>query len=100
MQQDDVDDTTARKSDPGKARSPKTPAARLAEDVIQQQTPTPENTTQGLGEQMHSSNEATQRCPQSQASPITKYQYFERLERPTHMVFEGEPAVKLHAKNI
>ena len=38
-----------------------TPGAQEAEDDIQQQTPTPENITQGLGEQMHSSNETTQR---------------------------------------
>ena len=40
---------------------PNTPGAQEAEDDIQQQTPTPENPTQGLGEQMHSGNEATQR---------------------------------------
>ena len=33
--------------------------AREAEDGIQQHTSTPENNTQGLGEQMHSNNEAT-----------------------------------------
>ena len=53
-----------RKSDQGKAWPPNTPGALVAEDDIQQQTPTPENNTQGLGEQMYSSNEATQRCPQ------------------------------------
>ena len=42
---------------------PNTAGARGAEDDMQQQTPTPENNTQGLGEQMHSSNEATQLCP-------------------------------------
>ena len=44
------------------------PGARLAEDDIQQQTPTPGNKTQGLREQMHSSNEATMRCLQRQCS--------------------------------
>ena len=36
-------------------------------------------------EQMHSSNEAvTQRCPQGQASPTSKYQFFERHEKQYH----------------
>ena len=43
--------------------------------------PTPENNTRGLGEQMHSSNEATQRCPQRHASPTSIYQFFERQKR-------------------
>ena len=33
--------------------------------------PTPENNTQGLKEQMHSSNETTQRCPQRHDSPTS-----------------------------
>ena len=53
MQQHDVDDTTTRMSDQDKAWPPNTPGAREAEDDIQQQTHTPENNTQGLGEQMH-----------------------------------------------
>ena len=48
---------------------PNTPGAQEAEDDIQQQTNTPENLTQGLGGQMPSSNEATQRCPERQTSP-------------------------------
>ena len=40
----------------------------------------PENNTQGLGAKMHSSNEATQRYPQRQASPTSKYQFFETPE--------------------
>ena len=59
-----VDDTTTRNSDQGKDWPPNTPGAREAEDDIQQHTPTPENNTQRLGEQMHCSNEATQRCSQ------------------------------------
>ena len=47
--------------------------------------PAPENNTQGFGEQMHSSNEATQRCPQRHASPTSKYQLFERHERQYHV---------------
>ena len=35
-----------------KAWPPNAPGARVTEDNIQQQTPTPENNTQGLGEQM------------------------------------------------
>ena len=69
-----------------------TPGARVAEDDIQLQTTTAENNIQGLGEQMHSSNEATQRCPQRHASPNSKYKLFERHERP--------PAVKLHANDV
>ena len=43
-----VEHTTTRKCDQGKAWPPNTPGAREAEDDIQQQTPTPENNTQGL----------------------------------------------------
>ena len=59
VRQYDVDDTTTGKSDQGKAWPPNTPGAWEAEDDIHQQTPTPENNTQVLEEQMHSSNEAT-----------------------------------------
>ena len=48
---------------------------------VRQQTPTPENNTQGLGEQMQSSIEATQRCPQRYASLTSKYQFFQRHVR-------------------
>ena len=68
---------------------------------IQQKIPTPEKNTQGLGEQMHSSNEATHKCPQRHAS---KHQNTNSLrdtgENTMHMFFEGEPAVKLQAKNV
>ena len=66
------------KSDKGKAWPPNTPSAWEAEDDIQQQTPTPENNTQDLGEQMHGSHEAKQRCPQRHASPTSKYKFFGR----------------------
>ena len=69
MQQHDVDEISTRKSYQGKAWPTNTLGAREAEDDIKQQTPKPENNIQGLGEQMHSSNEATQRCPQTQAAP-------------------------------
>ena len=60
VQQHDADDTTTRKSDQGKAWPLNTTGTREAEDDIQQQTLTPENNAQGLGEQLHSSNEATE----------------------------------------
>ena len=96
MQQQDVDDTTTIISYQDKAWPPNAPGAREAEYDIQRQTPTPENNTQGLGEPMHNSNEAAQRCPQRHASPTSKYHFFERHE----MVFKCELAVKLHAKNV
>ena len=80
-----------RKSDQGKACPPNGgPGAREAENDIPQQTHTPENNTQGLGEQMHSSNEATQRCPQRHASPTSKYQFFERHVRSRCIKLGGE----------
>ena len=59
-------------------KSPNTPGAQEAEGDIQQLTPTPENNTQGLGEQMKNNNEVTQRCPQVYVSPNSKYQFSER----------------------
>ena len=71
---------------------PNTPGAREAEDVIQQQTPTQENNTQGLGEQMHSSNEATQRCTQDTFhKPENTNSLIDTRDNTTHMhVFKGE----------
>ena len=46
--------------------------------------PTPENNAKGLGEQMHGSNETTQRCPQRNAAPTSKYQFIERHGRQYH----------------
>ena len=38
---------------------------------------------------------------QRHASPTSKYQFFENtVDDTTHMVFECQPAVKLHNKNI
>ena len=37
--------------------------------------PTPDNNTQGLGEQMQNSNEVTLWCPQIYVSPTSKYQF-------------------------
>ena len=72
---------------------------RQAEDDTQQLTPTLENHTPGLGQQMHNSNEVTPRCPQSHASPTSKYQFSARHEKQYH-AFECELAVKLHAKDV
>ena len=50
---------------------------------------------------IHGSNEATQRCPQRQVSPTSKYQSLRDTgDNTTPMVFEGEPALKLQAKNV
>ena len=49
---------------------------------------------------MYSSDEATQMCPQRFASPTSKYPLRDTGDNITHMVFEGEPAVKLYAKNV
>ena len=51
---------------------PEYTGAREAVGDIQQQTITLENNTQGLGEQIHNSNEVTQRCPQRNALPTSK----------------------------
>ena len=92
-----------RKFDQGKAWPPNRSDALEAEDDIQQQTPTPEKNTQGLGEQMHSSNEATQKCPQDTLhQPQNTNSLRDKGDNTTHMVLEvdGEPAVKFHAKNV
>ena len=50
---------------------------------------------------MQNSNEVAQRCPQIYVSPTSKYQFSERYgNNTTHMVFEGELVVKLHAKDV
>ena len=67
-----------RNFDQGKDWPPNKPGAQEAAGDIQQLTPTPENNTQRLGEQMHNSNKVTQRCPQRHASPTSsKYQFSE-----------------------
>ena len=50
---------------------------------------------------MQSRNEVTQRCPQIYVSPTSIYTYSlsDTGNNNTHMVFEGELAVKLHAKD-
>ena len=70
---------------------PNTPGAREAEGDIQQQTPTQENNTQGLGEQMHSSNEATQMCTQDTFhKPENTNSLRDTRDNTMHMVFKGE----------
>ena len=89
-QQHDVDDTTTKESDQSKAKPPNTPGAREAEDGIQQQTATPENNIEGLGELMQSRNETTQRCPQRHASlPQNTNSLRDTGDNTTHMVFKG-----------
>ena len=73
---------TLMKAEP--ACPPNASGAREAEDGIQQQPPTSENNSQGLGGQMQKQHEATQRCSQRHASPTSKYQFFERHERQYH----------------
>ena len=53
-----------QETDRGIAWIPNTPGNLKAECDIQQLTPTPENNTQGLEEQMHYSYVVSQRCPQ------------------------------------
>ena len=65
-------------------RPPNTPGAQEAEGGIQQLTPTPENNTQGLGEQMKTGNEVTQRCRKIHFSPSPKCQFSERHEKQYH----------------
>ena len=100
-QQQYVDDTTTRNSDQVKAWPPYTPGAQEAEGDIQQLTPTPENNTQGLGEQMQNSNEVTQRCPQIFVSPTSKYQFSERHGKQCNAHdLQCELAAKLHPKDV
>ena len=50
---------------------------------------------------MHSSYEATQRRPQRHAhQPQNTNSLIDTGDNTTHMVFEGESVVKLHAKNV
>ena len=83
----DVDDTITRNSDQGIDWPPNTPAAQEVEGDSQQLTPTPENNTWGLREQMHN-------------KPTTKYPFAARHGTQYRMVFEGELDVKLYAKDF
>ena len=80
---------------------PNTPGAQEAEGDIQQLTPTPKNNTQGLGEQMQSRNEVTQRYLQIYVSPTSNTNFLtDTGNNTTHMVFEGELAAELPAKDV
>ena len=80
-QQHYVDHTTTRNSDQDKAWPPNTPGAQEAQGHIQQLTPTPENNTRGLGEQMQNSKEVSQTCPRTHVSPTSKYKFPETISR-------------------
>ena len=83
-------DENCARMDQGKAWPPNAPGARKLKMIfssklkIQILTSTPENNTHILGEQMHSSNEITQRCPQRHATPTSKYQFFEKHGKQYH----------------
>ena len=97
-QQHDADDTTPRNSE---TQPPDTPSAQEAERDIQQLTPTPENNTHGLAEQMQNCNEVTQRCPQIYiCGPQNTNSLRKTGNNTTHMAFECQLAVKLHAKDV
>ena len=101
MQQYDVDDTTTRKSNQSKAWPSNTPGAREAEDDIQQQTPTPENNAQGLGKHCIVATKQHRGVHKDKLLQPQYTNYFKDTgDNTTHMEFEGEPAVKLHAKNV
>ena len=67
-------------------------ALKKLEMTFSRRPHTLENNTQVLGEQRHGNNEATQRCQPKNTNSMR--------DTTTHMVFEGEPAVKHIAKNI
>ena len=71
---------TQQETNQDEAFPPNTLGAREAEGDIQQLTPTPENSTQGLD----NSNEVTQMCPLRHSSPTSKYQFSERHEQQYH----------------
>ena len=90
-----------RKSDQDKAWPPNTPGTQEAEDDIQQQTPKLENNTQGLGEQMQSATKQHRGIHKDTLhQPQNTNSLRDTGDKKTHMVFEGEPAVKFHTKNI
>ena len=76
-------------------------ALKKCEGDIQQLTPTPDNNTQGFGEQMQNSNEVTQRCPQIYVTPPQNTNSLgDTGNKTTQMVFECELSVKLHGKDV
>ena len=92
---------TARNTDRNKVWPPNTPGAQEPEGDIQQLTPTPENNTQGLGEQMQNSNEVHRGVHKYTFNqPQNTNSLRDTGNNIMHMVFEGELAVKLHAKDV
>ena len=95
-----VDDTATRNFDQDKAWPPNIPAQE-AEGGNQQLTPTQENSTQGLGEHMQNSNEATQRVHKHMFhQPQNTKPLSDTANNTMHMVFDGELTVKLHTKDV
>ena len=109
VQRRDDDESTKRYLGREKPFPPDAPGARKADGESHPLIfssgwlTTQEYNTQGLGSQMYNSNEVTQKCQQRHSSPTTKYQFLGRvnsLYSTTHMVFEGEFAVKFHSKDF
>ena len=71
-----------------------TPVAREAEDDIQQQTPTPENKCRIATKQ----HRAVQKETLHQHRNTNSLR--DAKDNTTHVVFEGELAVKLHTSNV
>ena len=88
-----------RNSDQGKTWPLTKPCAREAEDGIQQLSSTQENKTQGFGEQMYNSNEVTQNKDMLH-KPQNTNSLRDMRNNTTQVVFEGELALKLHAKDV
>ena len=97
----DVDDTATGTSDRDNTWPPNTPGAQEAEGDIQQLTPTLEDNTQGFEnkciiatKQQRGFHKYTLHQPKNTNS------LRDTGNNTTHAVFEGEHAVKLHAKNV
>ena len=101
MQQHDVDDTTTRKSDQDKAWPPNTPGSREAEDDIRSR---PLHRKTILKDWENKCIVATKQHRGVHKDMLHQPQNTNSLrdtrDNTAHMVFEGKPAVKLHAKNI
>ena len=102
VQQHDVDNTMTRKFDQGKAWPLNKPGVREDEDDIQQQTPHQktilkdwENKCIVATKQHRDFHQETLHQPQKIISLRNTGD-----NNTKHMVFDGEPAVKLHAKNV
>ena len=76
--------STTRNSDQSKAWPTNTPGAQEVEDDFQQLTPTPENNTQGLGDQMQNSNEVSTEVSTNIRFTNLKIQFAERHWKQYH----------------